>query len=135
MSSVAGKRIQKAQQVVPEGTSLLAWTRLALHLDYSRNRIISVEPAGLANPWLDFPFGQGSDEGIKYLKKLGVHYILWQYRRAVRSEEYLTQRAASPFLGDHIIGVKTHKFVKILDSMASNSQILYNDGSIVVMKF
>lgn len=134
LGPAAEKKVQKAQQVVPEGVAMLAWTPLALHLDYGRNHIISVEPGGLTIPWLDFPFGQGPDEGTKYLKNMGVHYVLWQYRGyAVRSEKHLKQRAASPFYGEHIIGVRTNEFVKMLISMASDSQILYNDGSILVM--
>jgi hypothetical protein len=131
----AKKEIQKAQLVVPRGRNLVAWTPLAMHLDYRRNRIIDIDPAGLANPWLDFPFGRQVGEGIKYFIDLDAHYVLWQYKfAAVRPKQALLKWAASPYARSHTIGVRTYQFVKTLRGMARNSEILYDNGSIIVMK-
>ncbi len=134
-SSEAKKDIQEAQLVVPGGRNLVAWTPLAMHLDYRRNRILDVDPAGLASPWLEFPFGRQVGEGVKYFINLDAHYVLWQYSSpAVRPEQALLEWAASPYARSHTIGVRTYQFVKTLRGMARDSQILYNNGSIVVMK-
>jgi len=134
-SSEAKKDIQEAQLVVPGGRNLAAWTPLAMHLDYRRNRILDIDPAGLANPWLEFPFGRQVGEGVKYFINLDAHYVLWQYSSpAVRPEQALLEWAASPYARSHTIGVRTYQFVKTLRGMARDSQILYNNGSIVVMQ-
>jgi hypothetical protein len=135
LSSDAKKDIQEAQLVVPEGRTLVAWTPLAMHLDYRRNRILDIDPAGLANPWLGFPFGRQVGEGVKYFINLDAHYVLWQYSSlAVRPEQALLEWATSPYGRSHTIGVRTYQFVNTLRGMAKNSHILYNNGSIVVIQ-
>lgn len=135
LSPDAKKDIQGAQRVVPEGRNLVAWTPLAMHLDFRRNRILDIDPAGLANPWLGFPFGRQVNEGGKYFVNLDAHYILWQYSSlAVRPEQALLEWAVSPYGRSHTIGVRTYQFVNTLRGMARNSQILYNNGSIVVIQ-
>ncbi|MGD8434155.1 MAG: hypothetical protein PVI73_08560 [Syntrophobacterales bacterium] len=134
-SSDAKKEVQTAQQMVPEGAVLIAWTPLSFHLDYSRNRIVDIDPAGLANPWLDFPFGKELSDGIKYFIDSGAYYVLWHYRSyAVRPVGNLREEAASPYPRAHTIGVRTQQMVEMLYDMTQNSQILGNNGSIVVFR-
>jgi hypothetical protein len=134
-SSDARKEVQTAQQMVPEGALLIAWTPLAFHLDYNRNRIIDIDPAGLANPWLDFPFSKDLSDGVKYFIDSGAYYILWHYRSyAVRPVGNLREEAASPYPRAHTIGVRTHQLVEMLYDMTQDSQILGNNGSIVIME-
>ena len=134
-SSDAKKEIQTAQQMVPEGALLIAWTPLAYHLDYNRNRIIDIDPAGLANPWIDFPFGKHLSDGIKYFIDAGAYYVLWHYRSyAVRPVGNLRAEAASPYPRAHTIGIRTHQMVEMLYDMTQDSEILGNNGSIVVFK-
>jgi hypothetical protein len=134
-SADAKKKVHTAQQIVPKHESLAAWTSLALYLDYQRNHIMDIEPAGLISPWADFPFGHGIEDGITYFKALGIDYVLWQYRGyAVRSEQSILDMAASPYEGFHMIGVKTHQFLEFLINLTKQSEILYNDGSIVILK-
>jgi hypothetical protein len=135
LSPDAKKDILKAQLIVPEGRNLVVWTPLAMHLDFRRNRIFDIDPAGLANPWLGFPFGREIGEGGKYFINLDAHYLLWQYSSpAVRPEQALLEWAASPYARSHTIGVRTYQFVHTLRGMARNSEILYNNGSIVIIK-
>lgn len=135
LSPDAKKDIQEAQLIVPEGRNLVVWTPLAMHLDFRRNRIFDIDPAGLANPWLGFPFGREIGEGGKYFINLDAHYLLWQYSSpAVRPEQALLEWAASPYARSHTIGVRTYQFVNTLRGMARNSEILYNNGSIVIIK-
>ena len=134
-SSDAKKEIQTAQQMVPEGALLIAWTPLAFHLDYSRNRIIDIDSAGLANPWMDFPFGKELSDGIEYFIDAGAYYVLWHYRSyAVRPVGNLREEAASPYPRAHTIGVRAQQMVEMLYDMTQHSQILGNNGFIVVFK-
>jgi hypothetical protein len=134
-SSDAKREVQAAQQMVPEGAVLIAWTPLAFHLDYNRNRIIDIDPAGLANPWVDFPFGKALSDGIQYFIDSGAYYVLWHYRSyAVRPVGNLREEAASPYPRAHTIGVRTQQLVEMLYDMTKDSQILGNNGSIVVFR-
>jgi hypothetical protein len=135
LSADAKKNVQKAQQIIPQGEAVAAWTPLAFHLDYGRNPIVDIDPAGLASPWAGFPFGQGIEEGIKYFRNLGIDYVLWQNKvYGVRSEYAMLYTSSSPFDYLHFIGVKTHQFFKFLLALTQQSEILYNDGSIVILK-
>jgi hypothetical protein len=135
LSADAKKNVQKAQLIIPRGEAVAAWTPLAFHLDYQRNPIIDIDPAGLASPWAGFPFGRGIEAGIKYFRKLGIDYVLWQNKGyGVRSEHAMLYLTSSPFNHLHFIGVKTHQFFKFLFDLTQQSEILYNDGSIVILR-
>jgi len=135
LSPDARKVFGQAQQIVPEGESLATLTPLTLHFDYRRNRIINIAPCALVNPWIDFPFTEESGEAIKYFINSGVHYVLMQYRSyAVRTEPELMFGMADPYPAVHVTSAKAHLLTKILYDIIGDSQILYNDGSIVVIK-
>ncbi len=135
LSPDAEKEIRDAQDRVPPGEKLVAWTPLALHLDYGRNEILDVDPAGLANPWVSYPFAGTPAEGIESFREAGVRYILWEYRSfGVRTREQLVESARNPFPRARTIGTKSNLFAKGLADIARQSQILYDNGSILVMK-
>jgi hypothetical protein len=134
-SKDAKEKVQTAQHIVPQYKSLAAWTSLALYLDYKRNHIVNIEPAGLITPWADFPFGQAIEEGISYFKALGIDYVLWQYSGyAVWSEQLISVLTASPYKGLHLTGVRIHQFLDFLASVTGQSEILYDDGSCVILR-
>ena len=131
----AASVIGKAQQTIPKGAIIVAWTPLAMHLDYRRNPIVDIDPAGLANPWVGYPFAGNPQEGAKYLIEQGIYYVLWKYQSyPVRSEDQLVLWANSLFPRSRSIGWRTHRFVLHLRKLLENSEVLYNDGSIAVMR-
>ena len=135
LSTDAREQVQKAQQYVPEGETLVAWTLLAIHLDFQRNRILDVQSAAMATPWMDFPLNEGTDAALSYLRQRGARYLLWHYRGyAVRSEHVLLRKAAKPFLLEHIAGVRTHLFVKALSAIVEQSEILHDDRRLIVAR-
>lgn len=134
LSPLAKEAIRKAQQTVPEGQPLATWTHRATHIDHKRNRIIDVTAAGLFAPWIDLPFTKGSDEAIKYFTSSGVRYVLWQYSPVLRTENLFVNWLASPYHGERILAHRTWQFMKMLEKMTANSQILYDDGQIRVIK-
>jgi hypothetical protein len=134
-SKDAKEKVQTAQHTVPKYKSLAVWTSMGLYLDYKRNPIVNIEPAGLITPWADFPFGQGTEEGISYFRTLGIEYVFWQYSGyAVWSEQLISGLAASPYKGLRMTGVRTHQFLEFLANVAGQSEILYDDGSCVILR-
>ena len=127
--------IERAQLAVPKRSAMVAWTPLAMHLDYRRNPIVDVDPAGLASPWVGYPFSGNPQEGAKYLIAEGIHYVLWDYRSyPVRSEDQLVLWTKSPYPRSRKIGWRTHRFVLHLRKLLETSEVLYNDGNIAVMR-
>ncbi|MGB5424423.1 MAG: hypothetical protein WBN03_19825, partial [Desulfobacterales bacterium] len=135
LGSSAAAVIGRAQLAVPEGAAMAAWTPLAMHLDYRRNPIVDIDPAGLANPWVGYPFTGKPQEGVKYLIREGIHYVLWHYKSyPVRSEDQLVLWTKSPYPRSRKIGWRTHRFVLHLRKLIECSEVLYDDGSIAVMR-
>ena len=134
LSPLAKEAIRKAQQTVPEGQPLVTWTHRATHIDHKRNRIIDVTAAGLFAPWIDLPFTKGSDEAIGYFTSSGVRYVLWQYSPVLRTENLFVNWLASPYRGERILAHRTWQFMKMLEKITGDSEILYDDGQIRVIK-
>ena len=123
------------QRLVPEGETLLAWISLPLHLDFQRNRIFDVQPAGLGSPMQDFPFGVGADEGIEYFRTHGVRYVLWQHSgTAVRDDGELMYRASKPYAYNRRSFQNTLAFNKMLRAVSRRSEILHDDGTFLLFR-
>ena len=114
--------IRQLQAKVPPGQPLLAWINTPFHLDYRRNPIHDVEPAGLATLWAHIP--------------PDVRYILWQYSGdAVRSvAEY--QRGMQSLGGgqERMIAYRALEFAFRLEQMASRGKVLYRDDRFVLFE-
>jgi len=127
--------IRRAQKSIPKGKALIAWTPLQFHLDYHRNTIFDVDPAGLASPWMDIPFKGTTNDIISYFNKKHIKYIIWEYRGpAIRSTKEYTIRMKSLFPRERSIAIKTYLFHQLLSRISKNAQILFNNGSIAVLK-
>lgn len=50
-----GVIVHQMQEAIPQGQTLLAWTRLSFLLDYGRNTIIDINVAGMGQPWSRIP--------------------------------------------------------------------------------
>ena len=76
------KRTALAQAAVPVGAPLIAFINTPFWLDFKRNSIADIEPAGLATPWSRIP---------------RAAYVLWEYNGFATSQlERLRARARPP---------------------------------------
>jgi hypothetical protein len=127
--------IRSAQQAIPEGRALVSWTPLQFHLDHHRNPIFDVDPAGLTNPWVDIPFKGSTHDILSYFNKKHIRYIIWEYRGpAIRPMKNNEIRLKSLFPRERSIAAKTYLFSQLLYRLSKNTQILFNNGSIIVLK-
>ncbi len=55
LGGVAEKRIKGFQALIPEGATVVAWINYAHLMDFERNKVIEVDPAGLSNSWAQMP--------------------------------------------------------------------------------
>lgn len=70
------KEYRDLQGLTPPGTTILAAVDAPYLLNYKRNRIYNIDCIGGASPPPGIPFFQGPEKLKKYLKNLGVKYIL-----------------------------------------------------------
>jgi hypothetical protein len=127
--------VQRVQQNIPVGRTVLAWTPLAFQLDYKRNPILSVEPAGLASPWLNYPFGKEVPQIIDYFKKQNIDYLLWQNTgMAVRAERDIEIQTYNPYKRAHHAGLLTLAFVRDLSKYEEYMPVIYSDEMFIVLK-
>jgi len=113
-------RIIAAQKQIPPGQAVVIWVSTPFYLDYKRNVIFDVEPAGIANPWAYMP---------------EADYFLIEYRGlAVRPFEHYLETIIEPGRREQYIGQKCIAFLQSLETIKQNSDELYNDGKIVVFK-
>ena len=135
MSDEAKGAVSEVQHLVPEGETLVAWISLPLHLDYRRNRIFNVEPAGLGSPAQDFPFDGDAEAGEEYFRRHGVRYVLWQHSgTGIRSVERLLVETSSPFAYVRRDGRNALVFNRMLFGLSQRSQILHEDETFLLFQ-
>lgn len=119
-SSAEQERIARAQAAVPEGEPILAWLNANFLLDYNRNQIFDVDPAGIASPWAYVP---------------DVQYFIWQSQGyGVRSKKLWYSRFKSDAKREKVITLKCMQFLKNMTNRINRAEILYSDGEIYVAK-
>jgi len=127
--------MRMAQEHIPKGETVLAWTLASFQLSYNRNTILDVEPAGLSSPWVHFPYRGSLDERIDFLQDLGVDYIMWQHKGAgIRSKHGMQ-------LPNYPIRVKHYQhilhFMDFLERAIFEEKILeivYSDENLVIAR-
>ncbi len=135
MSDEAKGEVSELQNLVPEGEILLAWISLPAHLDYRRNPILNIEPAGLGSPAQDFPFDGDAEAHENYLRRHGVRYVLWQHSGIVaRSVERLSIEITSPFGYVRRDGLNALAFNRMLFDLSQRSNILHQDKTYLLFR-
>ena len=111
-------RVIAAQKHVPAGQAVVVLISTPFHLDYKRNTIYDAERSGIATPWAYVP---------------DADYFLFEYRGSAVStlEQYLNP---TPGRRERYISEKCILFLQFFQELRKNSDELYDDGRIVVLK-
>lgn len=138
-SAQAREQMQQIQARVPPESQVLVWTLLgAFHLDYARNPIWDVDPAGLASPWLGLRFDDPPRDQVRTMTDYGIEYLIWHYAGpGVRTPDYLAATSHSPFDRDREIFGRTQRFTNLLSALSQDPQlaeIVYADESTRVLR-
>jgi len=87
-------------------------------LDFARNSVSDVDPAGLATGWAALP---------------AARYIMWEYRGfATRNANDYISTANGIGVHERMIGARGLDFALRFAKFADQNEVLYNDGHIVV---
>jgi len=132
-STEAQAMVQQIQTTVPAGKRVLVWTNLAaFRLDYARNQIWDVDPAGIAAPWNQHPFGDAVEAQTRHLLAHGVDCIIWQYAGpGVRTDAYYDTLISSGYGKDRTIFGRTKAFRDFLRELGEDrslADVIYDDG-------
>jgi hypothetical protein len=114
------QRMTALQANVPAGEPLLVWIEAPFLLDFARNPIIDADIGGLATPWAKTP---------------PLSYVMWQYNGpGVRKPRDYDEQMRGPGRRETYLAARGFAYASRLQSLLETSQILANDGSIVVMR-
>lgn len=111
---------KRAQSAVPVGAALVAITNAPFWLDYARNPIADVEPAGLATPYSAVPVGS---------------YVIWELNgfATIQPHVYAKERDR-PGLLQARIGDAGLRLTAVMIRLARTARVLYADGRTLVLK-
>jgi hypothetical protein len=112
--------VKAIQERVPAGETVLAWVNTPFYLDYKRNRIIDIEPAGIGNPWAALP-------AARYL-------ILDYHGYATRPREEYVEFALDVGAGERRNALRTLDFIRRLDGLMRDGEVIYDDREIKVVR-
>ena len=128
---------QKAQSLVPEGKRILVCSDYPFLFDYQRNPIWMIDMPNATSPAPGLPFGRPPEETKRYLRNLGVEYVLFVdfaqsavlYNRPTwqdhaKGDVALWKRQA-PFYLD---------FFETTDRLAASETILGRVGNLTVLQ-
>ena len=128
------KDVRIIQNKTEEGQTILAWTSIPFHLDFARNKILTVSEAGLCNPWLDLPLNSKLEDIRKFLNKRGIRYVILEYKGfAIKDEDGFRSYLRAPFLIYRKIASYNLYFRKMLIVLAKENLIIYNQNGIMII--
>ncbi|MGA3188426.1 MAG: hypothetical protein ABSF22_15075 [Bryobacteraceae bacterium] len=116
------QEVKALQERVPAGEPLLAWVNTPFYLDYQRNRIIDIDPAGLGTPWAVLP------KEARYLILDYAGYATPDH------EEYEDDELAIGGAGERRNAVRSLDFLIRLEALVKQGQVLYDTGEIKIVK-
>lgn len=134
---------ERLQDMVPPNERLIAWISTPLHLNYARNRILDVNTAGLASPWVILPDVLNYSEIKRYFQSLHVNYILWERNGfGIQHPQQYLEFAASPSAYDRRSGINSLYFGKMLAIISQHrsdvsnrfDNIIFDDGSTALLR-
>ncbi len=109
--------VRALQEKLPPGATVLAWINTPFYLDYRRNRIIDIDPAGIGNPWAAIPDAQ---------------YLVWDYNGfATRDEEWYRRQALDVGAGERRNAALSLDFLRKLEAMGD---VVYDNGEVKVVR-
>jgi hypothetical protein len=112
--------VKALQEMVPAGEPILAWVNTPFYLDYKRNRIIDIDVAGVGSPWAVVPAAQ---------------YMIWDYDGYATPDHWEFENdALCPGAGERRNALRALAFLRRVEAMTGQAQVLYDNGDLKVVK-
>ena len=112
--------VRALQEKVPAGETILAWINAPFYLDYKRNRIIDIDPAGIGNPWASVP---------------EARYLIWDYDGfATRDPEWYARQALDVGAGERRNATLSLDFLRRVEGMVMGGEVVLDNGEVKVVR-
>jgi hypothetical protein len=109
--------VKALQEKVPAGETILAWINAPFYLDYARNRMVDIDPAGIGNPWASVPKAE---------------YLIWDYDGfATRDAEWYRRQALDVGAGERRNAALSLDFLRRMDKAG---EVVYDNGEVKVVR-
>lgn len=131
-SGVARHAARDAQAHTRPGAAILTWIATPFHLDFARNRVLTIPDPDFSRTWAGIPFDAGAEGLRTYLLERGVRYVMWDYAGpGMRSDAELKRDLEIP--GYAYRGRFTLQFKGLLRELARAERVVHDDGFIRVI--
>jgi hypothetical protein len=121
LSDASAERLRGFQEMIPEGEPLIAWVATPFHLDFKRNAVLDVEPAGLTTRWARMPDN--------------ARYVLWEYTGfGVPSPQDYVNQSRTLGVRDRLTAVRALNFGQDLVDRAQTGTVLHDDGRFMIFR-
>jgi len=120
-TAATAEKVARLQSLIPPGEPFVAWIGLPHLLDYRRNPVLDVDPAGLANHWARLP--------------PAVRYVIWErdgFAMPPRQDYVAMAEATGRYV--RRIGVRTLAFADLLDARIRDGETLHDADGLVVVR-
>ncbi|MEM9160517.1 MAG: hypothetical protein AAGB46_15830, partial [Verrucomicrobiota bacterium] len=123
------------QSATPRDSTILLWTTSSFNFKPHRNRILDMDPAAYIAPWADFPFEEDYDTKLEYLRKLGIHCIIWQNTGGgVREVSELEAMMPALHARRKALAMRVIEFWQFLNQLKARKKVLYEIPPYVVIE-
>jgi hypothetical protein len=121
LSDSRAETLRGLQALIPAGEPFVAWISTPFHLDFSRNPVLDVEPAGLTTAWARRP--------------ANVRYVLWEHTGfGVPTPQNYIDQARTHGVRDRTANVRALIFGKAISDLSEKAEVLHHDGRIMVFR-
>ncbi|EEF59963.1 hypothetical protein [Pedosphaera parvula] len=115
------------------GARALVFTVAPFQMDFTRNELLTASITGIINPQLHFPAGADGESFQRYLRSMGVRYVLMETDGyAVPKSGYLEGCRRSRFTVDQKIGDFGLYLRQTLLELSRRNRICYSDDRMVL---
>jgi len=136
LSNEARDLMRSIQSKTEKGQAIFTSIEIPCHLDFTRNKIYTFDDFGIYNPrlWLNISFTNNPEDIRRYLKNMGIRYIMWEYNSSLmRSEEKWRSRLNSIASWRRKEALYNLYFRKMMFALAEKSKIIYNSNEIILI--
>ena len=114
------RQVRDWQSRIPPGEPIVAWTNYGHHLDFERNPILEVDPAGIGSPWAHFP------DARYVIVDVGGY--------ATRPRPILEALAQNDYAYRRGVWIDTLRFMNYLDDEVPVEAVVFSDRQVRILE-
>ena len=123
------------QSLMTPRSTTLVWAVAGFHMDFARNRLLTVSEGGLTSPLLRFPAGLNLESLEEYLRKWDVRYVMVETDlRGAKNSNFLRSLLQSGEVWYRKWGEFNLYFRESLFDLARRHHVIYQDDRMLLFE-